>query len=47
VFRPRDRPWINVEGADPGAIAAAIDTCPSGALSYRWRDSAGDPAGQS
>lgn len=38
VFRPRERPWIDVSAADADAIAAAVDTCPSGALAYTWAD---------
>jgi uncharacterized Fe-S cluster protein YjdI len=34
VFKPREKPWIQPEHADSSAIAAAIDQCPSGALSY-------------
>lgn len=35
VFKPKSRPWINMEGADNDTIAAQVDKCPSGALSYR------------
>ncbi|MEM8709206.1 MAG: (4Fe-4S)-binding protein, partial [Actinomycetota bacterium] len=34
VFDPKRRPWIKTDEADDDAIAAAIDACPSGALSY-------------
>lgn len=34
VFRPRESPWINVDGASTDRIKAQIDLCPSGALSY-------------
>ncbi len=34
VFRPRARPWVHVDQADADEIAAAVDKCPSGALSY-------------
>lgn len=34
VFQPRQRPWIDPHAASANAIAATIDTCPSGALSY-------------
>lgn len=34
VFDPMRRPWIVTEHASDDAIAAAIDACPSGALSY-------------
>lgn len=35
VFNPNKRPWINIEAAPAEDIARVIDTCPSGALSYR------------
>ena len=34
VFDSQARPWIDPRGASAAAIAATIDTCPSGALSY-------------
>jgi uncharacterized Fe-S cluster protein YjdI len=34
VFRPRQRPWVDPLAADADQIAAAVDLCPSGALSY-------------
>jgi uncharacterized Fe-S cluster protein YjdI len=34
VFDPRKHPWVNMDGASPQQIAAQIDRCPSGALSY-------------
>ena len=38
VFRPKERPWIDVNGADANTIAAAVDTCPTGALAYTWHN---------
>jgi uncharacterized Fe-S cluster protein YjdI len=35
VFNPHKRPWISLEAAPAEDIARVIDTCPSGALSYR------------
>ncbi|MFN8019776.1 MAG: (4Fe-4S)-binding protein [Acidimicrobiales bacterium] len=34
VFDPKATPWVDPTGATAAAIAATIDTCPSGALSY-------------
>jgi uncharacterized Fe-S cluster protein YjdI len=34
VFRPRERPWINMDGAGKAAIIEAVRACPSGALSF-------------
>jgi Uncharacterized conserved protein len=34
VFNPRNRPWVNMQGADTERIKAQVDKCPSGALSY-------------
>ena len=41
VFRPKERPWIDVSGADAETIAAAVDTCPTGALAYTWHNQEG------
>ena len=37
VFDPKERPWVNVNGAPDATIKAQIDKCPSGALSYRLK----------
>lgn len=34
VYRPNERPWIQVDRATPEELKAQIDKCPSGALSY-------------
>lgn len=34
VFDPQKRPWVDIEGAETSAIAAQVERCPSGALSY-------------
>ena len=39
VFDPKGRPWVNVEGATDEEIQAQVDKCPSGALSYKLKDS--------
>jgi uncharacterized Fe-S cluster protein YjdI len=33
VFKPKDRPWIQVEGASTQEITDQVAKCPSGALS--------------
>lgn len=35
VFKPGEKPWIRVENASTQEIKNTIDTCPSGALSYK------------
>ncbi len=40
VFRPQEKPWINIDGASNNDIMAQIDKCPSGALSYYHNDQA-------
>lgn len=35
VFQPKERRWVQVENATSEEIMKTIDTCPSGALSYR------------
>lgn len=34
VFNPKNRPWINLDGATEKRIIAQVEKCPSGALSY-------------
>lgn len=34
VFRPQERPWVNLEAASAAEIIRAIDLCPTGALRY-------------
>ena len=34
VFNPRRRPWIELHHSDSGAVAAQVEKCPSGALSW-------------
>jgi uncharacterized Fe-S cluster protein YjdI len=40
VFDPNARPWVNVEAASADEIAAAIESCPTGALNYVRTDGA-------
>jgi uncharacterized Fe-S cluster protein YjdI len=35
VFKPREKPWIQLEGSDVNTIRSVVAACPSGALSYR------------
>ena len=34
VFRPNERPWIDISQASSEELMSTIDKCPSGALSY-------------
>lgn len=43
VFDPKRRPWVDPTAAQADEIAAAVDGCPSGALSYTRHD--GGPIG--
>jgi uncharacterized Fe-S cluster protein YjdI len=38
VFDVRRRPWVRMAAAGADEIAAAVDTCPSGALTYTRLD---------
>lgn len=40
VFDLKGRPWINLAGASTDEIAALIERCPSGALTYTRHDQA-------
>jgi uncharacterized Fe-S cluster protein YjdI/CDGSH-type Zn-finger protein len=40
VFDPEARPWVDVTAAYAAEIAAAIETCPTGALRYVRTDGA-------
>jgi uncharacterized Fe-S cluster protein YjdI len=35
VFRPKERPWIQMENATSEQIVATVRRCPSGALSLK------------
>jgi uncharacterized Fe-S cluster protein YjdI len=35
VFKPGEKPWVQIEAASAEEIKRTIDTCPSGALSYK------------
>lgn len=37
VFKPREKPWIQLGNVESKRIADQIDNCPSGALSYEWK----------
>lgn len=43
VFKPNDKPWIQVENASSESLMTTIDTCPSGALSY-YKTADGPPS---
>lgn len=42
VFNLRQTPWVDVKAATADEIAATIEKCPSGALSYTRRGTAGE-----
>lgn len=42
VFNPRERPWININGATSERIIEQVRKCPSGALSYFYNNPAID-----
>jgi len=35
VFDPKQKPWINMQGANTETIINQVEKCPSGALSYQ------------
>ena len=38
VFKPRERPWIQMNNADSKAIEETVKSCPSGALSLKIKE---------
>ena len=38
VFKPRERPWVDVNAASPDEIAATVMRCPTGALHFERLD---------
>jgi uncharacterized Fe-S cluster protein YjdI len=38
VFKPREKPWINMSGAANEKIIEQVKNCPSGALSFLMND---------
>jgi uncharacterized Fe-S cluster protein YjdI len=42
VFNRENHPWVNIKGADSEEIMKVIDRCPSGALSYKLVEKAGE-----
>ncbi len=34
VFKPRERPWVDINAASGEEIIKTVDECPSGALKY-------------
>jgi len=36
VYNPKERPWLKAENATPAELKNQIDSCPSGALSYKF-----------
>lgn len=46
VFRPKDKPWIEVSGASTEELVEQVKKCPSGALSYFMNDESDEEAVQ-
>jgi len=34
VFKPREKPWIKIDGSSTEKIIEAVQKCPSGALTF-------------
>ena len=44
VFKPKERPWIQIDAASTEALVNQVKACPSGALSYYMNDEADKPS---
>ncbi len=44
VFKPSERPWVNMQAASSEKIAEQVDKCPSGALTYSKKGEQPTPA---
>ncbi len=38
VFKPKERPWVNMNGAPSDHIREQVEKCPSGALDYERKN---------
>jgi uncharacterized Fe-S cluster protein YjdI len=47
VFDPRKRPWVSMSGAPTERIAATVEKCPSGALTYFHNSGEPEPTQES
>ncbi len=47
VFKPRERPWIQLDGAERIQIEDAVNACPTGAISLKTQQQESDMSSES
>ncbi len=38
IYKPKEKPWINMENASTDELVSQLNKCPSGALSFYYNE---------